>query len=168
MVLNTRLDFKETQMEILLVLLVVGGVLYYAYRQVNRQDQPVQHSDVTTTTTLAPMPDTQSSTAILGPKEETMIDNVKLPEDWASYNPTQKIDFFNANSITEEVLKSQGVSDSDIAWMRNNGYTVGLPVQTEEPVVEETKPKRKTTRKTAAEPAVKPAARKSVVRKAKQ
>lgn len=46
----------------------------------------------------------------------------RLPDDWANYDPKQKIDWFNANNATPEMLKAQGVTDAEIAYMRQNGY----------------------------------------------
>lgn len=50
------MDFKETTMEILLVLLVVCGALYWAYRQINKADQPQMNEPHAGTPTLPPMP----------------------------------------------------------------------------------------------------------------
>lgn len=43
-------------MEILLVLLVVGGALYWAYRQVSKPDQPQMNEPHAGTPTLPPLP----------------------------------------------------------------------------------------------------------------
>ena len=48
-----------------------------------------------------------------------------LPSNWGSYGGKQKIDFYNANNITTDQLKAAGVSDADLGWMSQNGYTVG-------------------------------------------
>ena len=51
-----------------------------------------------------------------------------LPSDWNTYDPQAKINYYNQNNITPEKLASAGVSQSDIDWMRQHGYTVkGLP-----------------------------------------
>ena len=51
----------------------------------------------------------------------------RMPQDWATYTPYQKIDFFNRNSITPDQLAGAGEAQSDLDWMKQNGYT-GLPV----------------------------------------
>ena len=45
------------------------------------------------------------------------------PAGWEKYTPAQKITYFNQNSITPEMLTSEGVSAADIAWMQARGYT---------------------------------------------
>lgn len=48
---------------------------------------------------------------------------LQLPADWSSYSPSEKIQYFNANSISESELKAAGVPSSDLSWMKDNGYT---------------------------------------------
>lgn len=48
-----------------------------------------------------------------------------LPSNWGSYGAKQKIDYYNANNITTSQLKAAGVSDADLGWMSQNGYTAG-------------------------------------------
>jgi len=48
-----------------------------------------------------------------------------LPSDWSTYGPSQKIAYFNQQGYTEDRLRSAGVSQADIDWMRNNGYNGG-------------------------------------------
>ena len=48
---------------------------------------------------------------------------ISLPSNWADFTPQQKIDFFNQNNVTENLLKSTGVPTNDIEWMKSNGYT---------------------------------------------
>lgn len=47
-----------------------------------------------------------------------------LPLNWDMYAPADKIDYFNANSISPVELAAAGVPASDLAWMQNNGYEV--------------------------------------------
>jgi len=44
-----------------------------------------------------------------------------LPAGWEFYTPQQKIDFFNEKSVTEDQLKSAGVAQSEIDWMKTQG-----------------------------------------------
>lgn len=48
-----------------------------------------------------------------------------LPSNWGSYGAKQKIDYYNVNNITTSQLKAAGVSDADLGWMSQNGYTAG-------------------------------------------
>ena len=48
---------------------------------------------------------------------------ISLPSNWADFTPQQKIDFFNQNNVTENLLKSTGVPTNDIEWLKSNGYT---------------------------------------------
>lgn len=71
-------------------------------------------------------------------KDETMqrtIGNQPLPAGWDQYSAIQKITWFNRNNITPAQLKAEGVSDSDIAWMRSNGYIVGTQTSGLNPVL---------------------------------
>lgn len=47
-----------------------------------------------------------------------------LPADWSTYGAGQKINYFNQNGITPDQLKSFGTSQTDLDWMKNNGYNV--------------------------------------------
>jgi len=55
----------------------------------------------------------------------TAIPSFSLPSGWGSYSPSQKINWFNNNGISPEMLSAVGVPQSDIDWMRGNGYGVG-------------------------------------------
>ena len=52
-------------------------------------------------------------------------DALALPADWATYSPQAKINWFNANGVTPDQLLQAGVSQGDIDWMSQNGYTAG-------------------------------------------
>jgi lambda repressor-like predicted transcriptional regulator len=45
-----------------------------------------------------------------------------LPSGWSSYNPQQKINWFNANQVSIAEMGAAGVSNDDINWMLQNGY----------------------------------------------
>ena len=66
-------------------------------------------------------------------KETQMI---KLPENFTNYTAAQKIEYFNNNYIDEKMLLAEGVSQDDINWMKQNGYT-GMPY---EPIFDYTLP----------------------------
>ena len=53
----------------------------------------------------------------------TPFSTAALPPAWNTYDPNQKIEFFNNNLITAPTLANAGVSASDLAWMRDHGYT---------------------------------------------
>lgn len=55
----------------------------------------------------------------------TNAGSVSLPSGWGSYTPEQKIAFFNQSGATTSTLKQGGVTDAEIAWMKQNGYTGG-------------------------------------------
>lgn len=63
---------------------------------------------------------------------------IKLPANWDKYSAAQKIEYFNNNYITEKMLLADGVSQDDIDWMKQNGYT-GMP---EEPTRPDPLPKQ--------------------------
>jgi hypothetical protein len=50
-----------------------------------------------------------------------------LPQNWQSFAPEQKIEYFNEANITPTDLLNVGVPAEDISWMQNNGYTAGMP-----------------------------------------
>ena len=47
---------------------------------------------------------------------------LNLPSDFSTFNPNQKIDYFNQNKIGASQLAGQGVSQNDIDWMKAHGY----------------------------------------------
>jgi hypothetical protein len=63
---------------------------------------------------------------------------IKLPENFTNYTAAQKIEYFNNNYIDEKMLLAEGVSQDDINWMKQNGYT-GMPA---EPIFEPDPEKR--------------------------
>ena len=63
---------------------------------------------------------------------------IKLPENFTNYTAAQKIEYFNNNYIDEKMLLVEGVSQDDINWMKQNGYT-GMP---EEPYIFVPEPER--------------------------
>lgn len=66
------------------------------------------------------------ATAPAGQKSEL---KALLPQGWQSYNPQQKIDWFNQNKVTENQLLSAnaGVTKEDIDWMKGKGYLGAYP-----------------------------------------
>jgi len=63
--------------------------------------------------------------------DQGVIDNARrsgvgLPDDWSTYSPQQKIDWFNANKISADQMLAAGVKQSDIDYMLQNGY-MGFP-----------------------------------------
>ena len=46
-----------------------------------------------------------------------------LPATWVNFTPAQKIAWFNANEVKPSELRAAGVPESDITFMRANGYT---------------------------------------------
>ena len=52
-----------------------------------------------------------------------------LPTGWESFSPTQKIDWFNQNGVTEDQLLAAGVGQADIDWMKGQGYAGMTPQQ---------------------------------------
>jgi hypothetical protein len=50
-----------------------------------------------------------------------------LPSDWGTFTPDQKIDYFNTNSVTPAQLLASdaGLTQNDINWMSERGYTGG-------------------------------------------
>ena len=63
--------------------------------------------------------------------DQGVIDNARrsgvgLPDDWSTYTPQQKIDWFNANKISADQMLAAGVKQSDIDYMLQNGY-MGFP-----------------------------------------
>ena len=59
--------------------------------------------------------------------DQGVIDNARrsgvgLPNDWSTYSPQQKIDWFNTNKISADQMLAAGVKQSDIDYMLQNGY----------------------------------------------
>lgn len=108
-------------MEILLVLLLGAGVLYYLYKKMNQPENMNSLHDHSVTPTVPPMPEPQPVLEV-----PTITSASQLPEGWNSYTPAEKIAFFNANGVTEKQLLAHGVTADEIVWMRANGYIVGL------------------------------------------
>lgn len=61
------------------------------------------------------------------PQQMASSAGVTLPAGWDSYTPGQKIQFFNAQGLDANELKAAGVAQSDIDWMKTQGYT-GTPL----------------------------------------
>lgn len=76
------------------------------------------------TPTPAPAPTPQQMASSAG---------VNLPAGWESYTPAQKIQFFNAQGLDPNELKAAGVAQSDIDWMKTQGYTGVAPAPTPAP-----------------------------------
>jgi hypothetical protein len=53
-----------------------------------------------------------------------------LPTNWNTFQPNDKINWFNNNKVTEAQLLSEGVPQADINWMKNNGYNAGVTATT--------------------------------------
>ena len=46
-----------------------------------------------------------------------------LPSDWGTYDPYEKINWFNTNQVgSDELLATGAVSQGDIDWMLSQGY----------------------------------------------
>ncbi|NDC91643.1 MAG: hypothetical protein EB089_07310, partial [Acidimicrobiia bacterium] len=45
-----------------------------------------------------------------------------LPSDWATYDPSEKINWFNQNQVDENALRGVGVDQGSIDWMKSQGY----------------------------------------------
>lgn len=50
---------------------------------------------------------------------------VNLPANWGSMGAAEKVNWFNQNNTSINALKQSGVTDAEIAWMKQNGYTGG-------------------------------------------
>lgn len=61
----------------------------------------------------------------------TVVAGVKIPDDWddpTKWGAREKIDFYNDKNITPSQLKSVGVDQATLNWMRDvGGYTVSDP-----------------------------------------
>ena len=80
-----------------------------------------------------------------------------LPTGWQNYTPGEKISYFNQANITPTDLLNVGVSQEDINWMRNNGYTAGTPAPVTPPTTSITIPgTRPVTPTTPVTPTVTP------------
>lgn len=51
--------------------------------------------------------------------------NYDLPDDWNSYKPQDKIDWYNANNVSVDQLQNAGIAQPDLDWMMQNGYLGG-------------------------------------------
>lgn len=51
--------------------------------------------------------------------------SVNLPAGWGSMGAAEKVNWFNQNNTSINALKQSGVTDAEIAWMKQNGYTGG-------------------------------------------
>jgi hypothetical protein len=56
------------------------------------------------------------------PTEMAKMGGFTLPEGWDKYTPSQKIAFYNSNSIGGNTLLKAGVQQWELDWMRKNGY----------------------------------------------
>jgi hypothetical protein len=45
-----------------------------------------------------------------------------LPDNWQTFSPQAKINWFNANAVTPAMLAQAGVPQTDVDWMLKNGY----------------------------------------------
>ena len=45
-----------------------------------------------------------------------------VPEDWATYNPSQKIGWLNEQRVGSDILSNLGIAQGDIDWMKSQGY----------------------------------------------
>lgn len=150
-------------MELLIVLLIGAAVIYFLYKKMHSSEGLV--SSTPAAEPVTPMPEPQPA-----PTVPVTVGATTLPEGWASYTPAEKIAFFNANGITEEQMLAHGISSADIAWMRDNGYTVGLAKPAPEPTAPTPKPTRaKRTPKPKVEktPVKKPPIKKTSPKKVK-
>jgi hypothetical protein len=61
--------------------------------------------------------------------KDTKMAMPNLPTGWESFSPTQKIEWFNQNGVTEDQLLAAGVSQGDVDWMKSQGYAGMTPQQ---------------------------------------
>lgn len=52
----------------------------------------------------------------------TTVQGFKMPDTWDTYTAPQKIDWFNVNKVNPATIIAGGGKQTDIDWMRNNGY----------------------------------------------
>jgi hypothetical protein len=63
------------------------------------------------------------------PFEDAKKAGLELPPKWHDYKQKDKIDWFNNNNVSSDMLLQADVSQDDIDWMSNNGYTVNARQQ---------------------------------------
>ena len=68
------------------------------------------------------------------PQQMASKAGVTLPSGWDKYTPGQKIQFFNAQGLDASELAAAGVAQSDIDWMKTQGYTGVAPTPAPAPV----------------------------------
>lgn len=49
--------------------------------------------------------------------------DLRLPSDWANYDENRRIAFLNQQGVTPDKLAQAGLSQKDISWMQEHGYT---------------------------------------------
>lgn len=56
--------------------------------------------------------------------EKYVFGDITLPQGWYQFTPAQKANWFNQNNVTPKRLRAEGVSDEDIKYLRQAGYTI--------------------------------------------
>lgn len=56
--------------------------------------------------------------------EQYVFGDITLPQGWYQFTPTQKANWFNQNNVTPTRLRAAGVTDQDIIYLRQAGYTI--------------------------------------------
>lgn len=51
--------------------------------------------------------------------------SLTLPSVWGGMGAAEKIDWFNQNNVSVDAMRQNGVTEDDIAWMKQNGYSGG-------------------------------------------
>jgi len=51
--------------------------------------------------------------------------SLTLPSVWGGMGAAEKIDWFNQNNVSVDAMRQNGVTDSEITWMKQNGYAGG-------------------------------------------
>jgi hypothetical protein len=59
----------------------------------------------------------------ISPYEDAKKAGLELPPKWNDYGANDKIDWFNNNNVSSDQLLQANMSQEDINWITNNGYT---------------------------------------------
>ena len=99
-------------MEILLVLLVLGGVAYWAYRQINKPDEPQMNEPHAGTPTIPVMPEPQPA-PVPQPEPAPVVEAVKSTLD---VNQDGRVDLADAKTAVKKTrarVKKAADQDGD-------------------------------------------------------
>lgn len=92
--------------------------------------------------TVVTLPDTSVGPQLPGannvpvtPQTPTTVAGKTLPSNWSTFSAADKIKWYNDNSITPDMLKAAGVTQTELDWMLQpqNGYTGSPFVATTDP-----------------------------------